>query len=72
MVSLSKKTFMEKYTRDKKFAVMTREQVRGVDQWAINTLGIAGVVLMENAGRSCAELIKDKLAGISNPKVWCR
>jgi len=48
---------------------MTREQVRAFDNWAINTLGIPGVVLMENAGRSCAELIKEKLAGLTQPKV---
>lgn len=60
---------MEKYTPDKKCIVMTRDEVRAFDKWAINTLGIAGVVLMENAGRSCAEMIKEKLAGITNPKV---
>ncbi len=48
---------------------MTRDQVRSFDAWAINKLGIAGVVLMENAGRSCAELIKQDLAGIEEPKV---
>ena len=48
---------------------MTREQVRAVDDWAINTLGIPGVVLMENAGRSCVEFIKGKLAGKASPKV---
>jgi len=60
---------MEKYSPDKEFVVMSRAQVRAVDQWAINTLGIPGVVLMENAGRSCAELIKEKLADISEPKI---
>jgi len=60
---------MEKYTPDKKCIVMTRDEVRAFDRWAINTLGIAGVVLMENAGRSCAEMIKKKLADITNPKV---
>lgn len=60
---------MERYKPDKKCIVMTRDEVRGVDSWAINTLGISGVVLMENAGRSCAELIADKLKGITNPKV---
>jgi NAD(P)H-hydrate epimerase len=49
--------------------VMTRDQVRAFDAWAINTLGIPGVVLMENAGRSCAELIKEKLSSITAPKV---
>ena len=60
---------MEKYSPDKKFIVMTRDEVRAFDRWAINTLGVPGVVLMENAGRSCAELIKEQLAGASEPKV---
>ncbi len=60
---------MEKYTPGKKCVVMSRDEVRAFDAWAINTLGIPGVVLMENAGRSCAELIKDKLAGVAEPKV---
>ncbi len=68
---------MEKYVPNKnglshalrQTVVMSREQVRAFDCWAINELGIPGVVLMENAGRSCAELIKDKLAGLINPKV---
>ena len=54
---------MEKYSHDKKFVVMTKDEVRAVDKWAIETLGVAGVVLMENAGRSCAELIVEKLKG---------
>jgi len=48
---------------------MTRDEVRAFDAWAINTLGIPGVVLMENAGRSCAELIEDKLKDVTNQKV---
>ena len=48
---------------------MTREEVRAFDAWAINTLGIPGVVLMENAGRSCAELVIEKIADIVNPRV---
>lgn len=60
---------MEKYSPDKKCVVMTRDEVRAFDSWAINTLGIPGVVLMENAGRSCAELIKEKLSGNSEAKV---
>ena len=60
---------MEKYVPDKKCVVMSRDEVRAFDRWAIDTLGLPGVVLMENAGRSCAELIKDKLKHISKPKV---
>ncbi|MHC4110465.1 MAG: NAD(P)H-hydrate epimerase [Planctomycetota bacterium] len=60
---------MKKYSPDRKCIVMTRDEVRAFDSWAINTLGVPGVVLMENAGRSCAELIKKKLAGVAKPKV---
>ncbi len=60
---------MEKYSPGKRFVVMSRDEVRAVDSWAINTIGVPGVVLMENAGRSCAELIKEKLKGVAAPKV---
>ena len=48
---------------------MTRNEARAFDAWAINTIGVPGVVLMENAGRSCADLIKEKLQNVSNPEV---
>ena len=60
---------MERYSPDKKCVVMTRDEVRAFDAWAINTLNIPGVVLMENAGRSCAELIENKLEDVVKPKV---
>ena len=60
---------MEQYLPDKECVVMSRDEVRAIDSWAINELGIPGVVLMENAGRSCAELIKQKLADVHEPKV---
>ncbi len=60
---------MEKYWLGKECIVMSRDEVRAFDAWAINKLGVPGVVLMENAGRSCAELIKNKLADAANPKV---
>jgi len=60
---------MEKYSPGKKCVVMSRDEVRAFDAWAINELGIPGAVLMENAGRSCAELIKEKLADAAKPKV---
>lgn len=60
---------MEKYSADNKGVVMSRDEVRTVDAWAINEVGVPGVVLMENAGRSCAELIREKLGGVARPKV---
>ncbi|MCJ7729394.1 MAG: hypothetical protein MUO27_05915, partial [Sedimentisphaerales bacterium] len=60
---------MKKYLPGEKCVAMSREEVRAFDRWAIEELGVPGVVLMENAGRSCAGLIKDKLAGATNPKV---
>lgn len=38
-------------------APLTVEQSRAIDAWAMQTLGIPGLVLMENAGRGCAEHI---------------
>jgi len=49
--------------------VMTRQQVRNFDSWAINTLGIPGSVLMENAGAGCSQVIMKHLAGIDCPSV---
>jgi NAD(P)H-hydrate epimerase len=60
---------MEKYSPDKKFTVMSRDEVRAFDTWAINTIGVPGVVLMENAGRSCAELMIYKLKDVAESKV---
>jgi NAD(P)H-hydrate epimerase len=53
---------MKKYQPDQKCLLMSRDESRAFDDWAINELGIPGVVLMENAGRSCAELIAEKLS----------
>ncbi len=60
---------MEKYTPDKSWRTMSRDEVRAVDAWAINEIGVPGVVLMENAGRSCAQLLREKLAGAASPRV---
>lgn len=48
---------------------MTRDEVRAFDAFAINELGVPGVVLMENAGRTCAELIRKRLANLARPRV---
>src|SRR5262249_53701360 len=36
---------------------LTRDEVRELDRRAINDFGVPGIVLMENAGRGCAELL---------------
>jgi len=60
---------MEERMDNEKSLMMSVEQVRAFDKWAIEELGIAGVVLMENAGRDCAVLIRDNLRGVENAKV---
>jgi NAD(P)H-hydrate epimerase len=60
---------MERYLPSKTCRIMSRDEVRAVDGWAINQIGAPGVVLMENAGRSCAELVKEKLDGVDDPEV---
>lgn len=50
-------------------AVLTRQEVRDFDAWAINTAGVPGVVLMENAGRGCTEIIIAELEKRSGSKV---
>ncbi len=60
---------MERVTPDGTFRIMSRQEVRQVDAWAIHEIGVPGVVLMENAGRSCAELVKERLAAVEDPRV---
>ncbi len=60
---------MEKCAPGREVRVMSREEVRRVDAWAIQEVGVPGVVLMENAGRSCAELAMQKLVAVANPRV---
>jgi len=36
---------------------LTREQVRSIDRRAIDQFGMSGLVLMENAGRGCADVL---------------
>jgi NAD(P)H-hydrate epimerase len=60
---------MKKFQPNQKHLLMSRDQARAFDSWATNDLGIPGPVLMENAGRSCAELIEEKLSSKTSPKV---
>lgn len=49
--------------------ILTREQVRQVDQRAIEGLGMSGLVLMENAGRGCVDVLCR--LGVPGPVVVC-
>ena len=60
---------LRRHTFGEEVLVMSRDEVRAFDRHAIEVLGIPGVVLMENAGRSCAELIREKTSGVERPSV---
>lgn len=60
---------MEKFDIKGDFIIMTAAQVRSFDRRAIEQLGVPGAVLMENAGRSCAELIEKTLENTPTPNV---
>jgi hydroxyethylthiazole kinase-like uncharacterized protein yjeF len=48
---------------------LTREQMQAFDRWAIEELGVPGVVLMENAGRGCAEVLLRVHAASGEPSL---
>lgn len=50
---------------------LTREQVRDLDRRAAGEYGLPGVVLMENAGRGCAELLMRLNPGRSPTLILC-
>lgn len=49
--------------------VATRDEIRAFDRYAIEALGLPGIVLMENAGRQIAEAARAMLAGRAKPRV---
>jgi NAD(P)H-hydrate epimerase len=49
--------------------ILTREQTRELDRRAIEEFGVPGIVLMENAGRGMAELLRS--LGINGLVVVC-
>ena len=50
---------------------LTREQVRRVDELAIHRYGIAGLLLMENAGRNAAAIIDRAYGPIGRVVIFC-
>ncbi|MGB2824331.1 MAG: NAD(P)H-hydrate epimerase, partial [Phycisphaerae bacterium] len=48
---------------------LSRDEVRAIDRWAIDVLGVPGVVLMENAGRQAADAIAELLHGADGRRV---
>lgn len=49
--------------------LLTAEQMRQTDRFAIRKLGIPGIVLMENAGRAVADRAERMLEGCGNRKI---
>ncbi|KPK62251.1 MAG: hypothetical protein AMK73_06450 [Planctomycetes bacterium SM23_32] len=47
----------------------TREQIRELDRVAVQDYAIAGLVLMENAGRACARAAADMLGGADGARA---
>ena len=43
------------------FRTLSREAVRAIDRYAIETIGLPGAVLMENAGRGAADIAEQML-----------
>lgn len=51
--------------------VLTRNQVRRVDQLAVERYGISGLVLMENAGRNAAAIIDHEYGPRGRAVIFC-
>ncbi len=49
--------------------LLSRQEVRQLDQFAIDTVGISGAVLMENAGRAITDEISRHLSGLDGKSV---
>ncbi len=48
---------------------LSRDEVRAIDRRAVDEFGVPGVVLMENAGRGAAEVLRG--LGVTGPVVIC-
>ena len=62
---------MRRFSREQadEYRILTRDQVRAFDAWAIERMAIPGAVLMENAGANAARWILDHLQNHHHPNV---
>jgi len=51
--------------------VMTCSQIREFDRRAIEDIGIPGIVLMENAGKGCADIARHMCGGTGDVVIFC-
>ncbi len=51
--------------------LLTTEQSKLIDDFAINELGLPSIILMEDAARSCAEIIKSKIRHSDKIAIIC-
>ena len=51
--------------------VLSKEEMREADRLTINKIGISGQILMENAGKSCADLIEQKFSHNKKILIFC-
>ncbi len=51
--------------------ILSKEEMRKADSLTINKIGIPGSILMENAGKSCANLILEKYSLDNKILVFC-
>jgi len=51
--------------------IVSREQIRRIDRLAIEQYGMMGLVLMENAGRNAAAVIRDNYGPTGSVLIFC-
>ena len=49
--------------------VVTAKQMRAIDRWAIDEMGIPGIVLMENAGTTIVRRLAEIIPDLSSKKI---
>lgn len=49
--------------------ILSREEMYAFDKYTIEKIGIPGKVLMENAGKGCAEFIRDRILTVPDAQI---